>query len=348
MRKGTSKAYYLPAGLITGRVTEFNFGNKFKSGGYLVNLFTWTLDADGLNSYLVALSSAGDVVVYAGDDPDVPGSFREKGSYFIGTPPAGRRLAGSFGGELYLLSRFGLLPLSRLLSGALVQQTDTYLSRRIAPLVNADMAVSRSLNGWEVKLIPSERLLAIATPKRSGLSFKQYVQSIDSEGWSIYRDLPYLTGDAWLDDFYIGTDDGRVLVHSGNLDNVTLEGESDQIEWFGITAFRDYGEAGTYNRTQFIRPVFMAQQPPSYSVEARYDYNIAEVFDVPEAADPSGAVWDVAVWDVSLWAGDFQIIQDVKGASGLGRAIAVTVNGRSGSETTLIRFDVMRDGGGYL
>jgi len=343
VRKNSSIAYYLPAGLITGRVTEFNFGNKFKRGGNIAALYTWTVDGgEGVNSYLVAVSTSGDVIVYQGDDPDVPGNFNLRGNWFIGEPPAGRRLAGSFGGELYLLSIYGLLPMSRLISGTLTQKDDIYLTRRISPLIKSTMRISRGSLGWEVKLIPNENLLLLSTPKQVGFDYIEFVQSINSEGWAVYRDIPYFTGDVWREEFYIGTEDNRVLIHTGNLDNVLLAdpNAATQIEWSGLSVFRDYGSAGSNNRAHFIRPVFMAQQAPSYSVEARYDYNIAEATAAPDAASSSGSLWDVALWDVGLWEGEFQIVDGVKGAAGIGRAIAIAINGRSASETTLLRFDL--------
>lgn len=351
VRKNSAIAYYLPVGLITGRVTEFNFGNKFKQGGNLAALFTWTVDGGaGINSFLVAISTSGDVIVYQGDDPDVPGNFIERGNWFIGQPPAGRRLAGSFGGELYLLSTYGLLPMSKLISGALVQQDDIYLTRKISPIVNDKMALTQDDLGWEVRLVPSENLLLLAAPKEVGLDSVQYVQSINSQGWAIYRDIPYFTGDTWHSQYYIGTDDNRVLLHTGSVDNVLLADPNAaiNIEWSGIMGFRDYGPPGTFNRAHFIRPVFMAEQAPSFTVEARYDYNISEATAPADAVAPSGALWDVAIWDVSLWGGDFQIDDDVRGAAGMGRSIAIALNGRSASKTTLLRFDIMTDGGGLL
>lgn len=351
VRKNSSIGYYLPVGQIYGHVTEFNFGNKFKKGGTLAALFTWTVDGGaGIGSFLVAVSTSGDVIVFQGDDPTVAGSFQERGDWFIGVPPSGRRIAGSFGGELYLLSVYGLLPMSKLISGALVQLDDIYLTRKISPLINDEMSLSSDQLGWEVRLVPRDNLLLLATPKQVGYASKQFVQSINSQGWGIYADIPYFTGDTWHSQYYIGTDDNRVLLHTGDLDNVLLADPdaATQVEWSGIMAFRDYGPPGTYNRAHFIRPVFLAQQSPSYNVSARYDYNITAATAPPDAAATSGAVWDGAVWDLSLWGGDFQVIDDVRGASGMGRSIAVALNGRSSSPTTLVRFDVMSDGGGLL
>ena len=166
VEKGTGNAYYLPVGQVTGTVTKFNFSNKFKQGGYLVGLWNWTVDGgEGIDDYLVAISSAGDVVVYKGTDPASASTFDQRGVYFIGPTPAGRRCAGSFGGELYLLSSYGLLPISKLMSGQVIIDTSIYITRKITPIINTEMAAKRLQLGWEVRLLPSQNLLMVSSPK---------------------------------------------------------------------------------------------------------------------------------------------------------------------------------------
>jgi hypothetical protein len=350
VERDSARAWYLPTGAIYGAATVFNFGNKFKHGGTLVGLYNWTVDGgEGTNDYLVAISSSGDIILYNGSDPSVATDFSQQGQWYIGPPPAGRRIAGSFGGELYVLSAYGIVPLTRLISGALIQQDDVYLSRKITPLINSQMDSVREELGWEIKLISTENLLVCSVPKRVGFSYLQFVQALNSKGWAVYRDVPYFTGDTWDGLFYMGTSDGRVLVHSGTQDAVDLDGESGvAIEWSAMSVFQEYGEVGRYKITQFIRPVFEAAQAPSYSVEARYDYNLSEV--LPSTASPifSGSVWDSGVWDLSLWGGDLVEIEKPVGGSGIGRNIAVAINGSSSSPTILIRYDLMFTSGGVL
>lgn len=350
VERDSARAWYLPTGAIFGAATSFNFGNKFKKGGTLVALFNWTVDGgEGTNDYLVAFSSSGDVVLYLGDDPATATSFTQQGQWYIGPPPAGRRIAGSFGGELYVLSAYGIIPLTRLIAGALIQQDDIYLSRKITPLINDQMLLSRESLGWEIKLIPTENLLVCSVPARTGFSDIQFVQALNSKGWAVYRDIPYYTGDTWEGDFYIGTADNRVLLHTGTQDAVDLNGENGiAIEWSGLSVFQEYGEIGKHKITQFIRPVFLAAQAPSYAVEARYDYNLSEVLSPPAAPSISGSVWDVGVWDSALWGGDFVEIENPVGGSGIGRNIAIAINGSSAAPTILVRYDLMYTTGGFL
>jgi hypothetical protein len=350
VEKSSARAWYLPTGSIFGAATAFNFGNKFKHGGTLVALFNWTVDGgEGTNDYLVAISSSGDVVLYQGSDPSVATSFLQKGQWYIGPPPIGRRIAGSFGGELYLLSTYGIVPLTRLISGALIQQDDVYLSRKITPLINDQMVVTRETLGWEIKLISTENILLTAVPLTAGFDPIQFVQALNTKGWAVYRDIPYFTADTWEGEFYIGTTDGRVVLHTGTQDAVDISGANGvAIEWSALSVFQEYGEIGRYKISQFIRPVFLAAQAPSYAVEARYDYNLSEVLPVPSSPVFSGSVWDSGIWDSALWGGDVIEVENPTGASGIGRNVAVAINGSSSAATILIRYDLMFTTGGYL
>lgn len=350
VERDSARAWYLTAGTIFGAATAFNFGNKFKHGGTLVALYNWTVDGgEGTNDYLVAVSSSGDIILYNGVDPSVATTFTQQGQWYIGPPPAGRRIAGSFGGELYILSAYGIVPLTRLIAGALIQQDDIYLSQKITPLINDQMLLVRNSLGWEIKLISSENLLVASVPERVGFEDIQFVQSLNTKGWAVYRGIPYFTGDTWEGEFYIGTLDGRVLLHTGTQDAVDINGENGiSISWSALSVFQEYGEVGKYKITQFIRPVFLASQSPAYAVEARYDYNLSEVLSPPAAPIFSGSVWDVGIWDAALWGGDFVEIEKPVGGSGIGRNIAIAINGSSSAPTILIRYDLMFTTGGYL
>lgn len=351
VEKNSSRAWYLPTGAVFGAATAFNFGNKFKKGGTLVNLFNWTVDGgEGVDDYLVAVSSGGDVVVYKGNDPAVATDFVQHGVWFIGPPPVGRRISGRLGGELYLLSAYGLLPMSGLVSGTLQQMDEAYLTRKITPLVNLEMIATRETVGWEVKLIPKQNIFLISTPKRDAFPFTQFAQSTNNQGWTVYRDVPYFNGEEWHGNFYFGAGNGTAYIFDGNLDNVSLDGlTSTRINWSVLQAFSDFSEPGIYHIPQYIRPIFIADEIPNYSVEVRFDYNLSDVFGAATpGATTSGTLWDVGVWDLSVWGGDFVLVDTIQGASGIGRAMAIGLNGQSGAETVLIRYDLIFQSGGMV
>lgn len=350
VEKNSARAWYLSSGTIYGAATSFNFGNKFKAGGYLVALYVWTVDGgEGTDDYLVAISSAGDVILYKGNDPASATDWFQHGTWYIGPPPAGRRLAGSFGGELYVTSSYGIIPLTKLISGALIQQANIYITQKISPLITNEMLVSRGSLGWEMKLISSENILLLSVPQQTGVSRTQFVQSLNTNGWAIYRDLPYFTGETWQGKFYIGTEDNRILMHTGTTDDVSIAGAAGvAINWSSLSVFQEYGTIGRYKRIHFIRPIFLGNASPSVSVEARYDYDLDQILPAVIAGVSVGALWDFAVWDTNIWGGELTTFERNFGANGIGRNLAVGLNGSSTGKVILVRYDIMFDEGGAL
>lgn len=354
IEKGTASAWYLDAGSIIGAATEFNFGNKFKKGGTLQGLYNWTVDAgEGADDYLVAVSSGGDVVVYKGTDPDSPTDFFLHGVWFVGPPSAGFRSVGQYGGELYMLSTYGITPISRLLSGQPVQGDQIQASRKINPLIKALLADTSGDRGWELRDVPSENLVIVSTPKQTSLPYRQFALCLQTDGWSSFVGLPYLTGDTWRGAFYFGsstdTTGGTFYRLFGDEDGLSLDNDgASQIEWMALTSFQEYGETAQYHRASLIRPVFISQGVPGFTCEARYDYNIVDAENQSPDGQLSGALWDTAIWDSALWGGLGTVTEGVLGVYGMGRAMAVLLEGRSEAETTLIRMDLLFDSGGFL
>lgn len=344
VEKNSGRAWYTAVGALYGAVTSFNFGNKFQHGGDLRAQYNWSVDGgEGVDDYLVSVSGGGDVILYKGTDPASASTFDQRGQYFIGPPPAGRRLAAAFGGELYLLSSFGIIPLTQLLSGQVISETATLVTRKITPLVNTDMQLYRDDIGWEIRYIPTQNLLMVTTPKQTGISYKQYVQNLDTQGWAFFRDFPVFTGDTWHGFYYHGTEDGIVYVHTGDLDNVLLDDDEsgDEIDWSVLTSYQDYDLPAANRVAQMIRCTFLAALSPAYVAVAKYDYDMSEPLMTPILAPAlSGSLWDVALWDVGLWGGSVITINPLRGANGLGRSMAIWLRGNSRTSTTWIRSDI--------
>ena len=97
-----------------------------------------------------------------------------------------------------------------------------------------------------------------------------------------------------------------------------------------------------------MRPVFRSTGSPSYTAEARYDYNTDPPTTSGSAPVVSGSLWDVALWDVGTWISSGSTVKSVVGGTGIGRAMAVAIAGTSDAETLFIRSDLMFDSAGPL
>jgi hypothetical protein len=310
VERDSGNAWYLVAGEFTGTATQFNFADQFRFGGRLVSLHNWTLDGgQGMDDYLVAVSSAGDIVVYQGTDPASAADFGLVGSWYVGEVPFGNRIATEFSGELYILSVYGLVAMSQVLNGASIQSPDTYITKRISPYIRQTMDDSINDFGWHVHVHPKQSLLFINAPPVAGkpqLAFSLYM---GNNSWSMIRDLRKADTANWQGEVYwTSIDTNKIFIQRGHVDAVYLDPQTDgppqAIEWSMLTAYTDFGNPVAYKRAQFIRPMFVANGVPAFNAEARYDFDIFEITKAPVFTGLTSGFWGDAGDAVFSMAGD--------------------------------------------
>ncbi len=341
VEKGTNSAWYTDVGVFSGAVTEFNFGNKFRYGGHLKSIHGWTLDSGvGPDDLLVAISSAGDVIVYSGTNPTSASTFGIVGAFYIGDFPAGRRCVLSVGGDLYLLSSYGVISARDLLLGQNPYTYEGSISYRINPLLRPSIKQDITSLGWELQVLPDLAKIIVTTPKISNQPFTQFVYDMNLKSWGIWVGLPMTTVVTWKNDVYSGA---VLQVHrvAGTLDNVEITSPSPvPIYWSLLTAYNELESPQMNKVVEFIRPRFVAEGEPTYEVQAFYDYDLRELAQV--IASGSGSdVWDTGIWDQALWGGGKDKFQDLKGGSGMGKTVAIAMSGASTLGTTLVDIGVM-------
>lgn len=347
VQRDTASAWYLPTGAIYGAATEFPMGRAFRAGGHLVGLWNCTYDGGaGMDDSLVAISGGGDVLVWQGTDP--ASAFGLKGVWQIGQPPAGRRIASTFGGDVLLLSRAGLLPLSRLVVGG--TGPEEYATAKVGNYLNSLMLEKADTLGWAMALNPQDaNALMLLIPTGSSDTDLQLVQAAGSRGWFLYRDLPMLSAVPHEGTLYFGTADGRVCRHVNYLDGVTLADPSayEPVDCSLISAFSTLGSP-THKQVQMLRPLFVATDSQvSYNIGARYDYDLDEL-DTATLSLGGAGTWDTAVWDTDVWGGSQYALLEPNGAVGEGVHVAVALRFSSIGRTVLVGVDVSYTSGGLL
>lgn len=349
-QRETGTAWYTAIGAYKGEISPFNFGNKFLTGGNLVALWNWTRDGGaGVDDYLIALSSKGDLLVYKGSDIDIAGQFEQVGVWHLGQPPIGRRQALPYGGDLFFLSIRGVVPLSQILNGTVLTD-DVFTSKKIGGYLQADMAETFSLFGWEMAIHPSRNLVLVNSPKEWGTRPGQYALFVPGRAWGFYRALPARTWATWKDKTYFGTVDGRVCIHQGTKDEVAFDNSLFvNIDWSLLGSFTDWGIPGRLKRGQMIEPKFLTStETPAYACEFRFEFDITPIQYSPALGARVTAVWDAGQWDVSKWGGGTFYTAKWGGGAGWGRHGAAVLRGNSGTEVILVGFDLLFDVGGLL
>lgn len=347
VEKDTGNAWYLAAGAIFGAAASLNMGRQFKAGGPLVGLYGWTYDGGaGIDDSLVGISNGGDVVIWQGTDP--ASDFALRGTWQVGPPPAGRDLTTNVGGDVWILTRFGLLPISQLVVGNTYDRS-RLPAAKVAPLLNLAMMTKANKRGWAMRLHPEDGTLLLMVPTTEGQATEQFAFTLATPAWSQYRDLPIYSSAVLGGKLYYGTVDGKVGVNDGYIDGRTLDDPNayTAVQWALLTSYQNLGNA-RMKQVQMLRPTFISDGAvPAYNAQARYKYDFTELTTVTESAT-SGDVWDTAEWDAAVWSGGDQATQSVTGTAGMGVDVAIAIRGTAITRTALVGVDVFYTQGGVL
>jgi hypothetical protein len=350
IERGTGDAYYGPVDSIAGTFTKFTFGSKFKYGGELLLLTTWTLDGgNGLDDYLVGISRGGDVLTYQGSDPSQP-DWNLTGSFFVGQMPASRKSTKAYAGQLYILSTFGITSLQDLVQGVDPSDMGKSQSAKINRILRGQVIAQKDSPGWELTIHPADGFMQVIQPWEFANNAIQYNQNLLTKAWGYWNSVPMKCAETWQAEYYMGGTDGRVYQYFGSRDEVTIAGSTGvSIPFSILTSFQAVGDHATWKQNGLIRVVGVVGGDVVYNMKSIYDYNV-----IAEANPPSGgisivpALWDAAIWDSGVWDGELTGNYKTEGGQGIGRTLAVAMKGESQSRITIVGWDLTVTGGGFL
>ena len=118
--------------------------------------------------------------------------------------------------------------------------------------------------------------------------------------------------------------------------------------WSLLTRYENRGNAGL-KRVEMLGPAILSEtQNPRVEAKALYDFNLNEPAAPSGSLGGSADTWDSAAWDTAIWGGEYVASQQLRGASGMGRSVAVAIRGSATSRTTLVGVDVLFNQGGVL
>ena len=353
VERNTTKAWYTATlGGIQGNLTPLDFGTRFGKGGHLVQLARWTIDAgDSIDDKLVAVSSSGDVLVWEGNNPDSVTGIKLVGRWFVGKVPEGRRVMSDWGGDVTITSSQGVTQLSELLQG-LANQVSTGLTKKISKYFREAVDLRGDEYGWGFERFPVEGFALLLVPEFGTRKAYQFVINTLTGAWCTFRDLDMVCMDNSNFGFFFGTHDGRVLelTSEATVDDIPLAetGAAKTIKYNLLTHYTHFGTPAEWKRGQFVRPIFIGDAAPTYNCILRYDFDLSP----PPGAIPylpsSTSKWDEGLWNIGVWGGEAQNYNVLGGLNGMGRHIAIALNGETSSKLGLIGFDLMFDSGGML
>jgi hypothetical protein len=306
----------------------------------------------GIDDRLVVVSSQGDVVIYQGTDPDDSTKFSKVGTWYVGPLPAGRRQVTAFGGDVHILSQFGVVPVSKLQSTASVpSDQQQHISYLVDPLLARIMQDYSASQPWQVLDASREELILIGIPMDvvdwGGMFF---AYKFTTQTWSIVSDTRYAYVCPVSNLLFAGTTDGRVVkAFNGSLDNVQIGATfGDPILCQVTPSFQPLGDPGVVKVFTMVRPTFLTTAVPSLRVAMMVDYGIPSVTYAPALPGFASARWDAAIWDADRWSGYLSPLNKWIGCEGTGFTATVQLDYLCGGDTLLMSIDYWDESGGIM
>jgi len=344
----STRAYYLGVGAIQGDASEYDFYAVINRGGDLLYGCNWTFNAGyDIDDYLVLVTSQGEVLIYKGTNPDSLETFALEGVWYVGETPAGRRSFTNFGGEMFITSSLGIVPVGALVNGKVANDFQT-ASSPVQPILIDQFNASKSEFGWELEMVYNQQFLMVKTPEDTSGGHNYYVMNVTTGAWATISGMPMMCVTQIGNAIYFGTSDGLVCqAFKGDSDGEDLSKNAGKpITGRYLSGYNDFGAPSNLKTFQLAKPIFVSYDAPTVGVKIFTRYE--DMFPLVESGlrRSSVAIWNKDKWNQSYFGGGNSTFSPWVGVEGLGYfgALAITVTGKAATQyitTTL----TMKKGG---
>lgn len=285
----SADVWYGGIGSITGALTKFQL-SQIAGGGYAMAIGSWSRDAgDGADDFTVFVMSTGEIIVYQGDPAT---TFSLQGKY-QGAAPIGRQCMFKVGGELVVITRLGLLPVSAAVGGVALDLARIDPWGKIAPLIVSDALLDGDNAGWHGRL--HEGVVYINVPQSTGVLSKQHVLNTRNGAWTTYTGWNASSLCSFSNALYFGAQTGGVVNLVGAADD-----NGTQITAKSNGAFSLPSGPSRTNMFTAVRPKIQANGAVSGLIGVDTDYVVrslvGEQVDLLEdtSTTPWGSAWGSA------------------------------------------------------
>ena len=350
----TAKAFYLPVDSIAGAATVFDFGPLMSKGGYLVATATWTHDGGwGEDDFFVAISSKGQVMIYAGNDPSSADDWFLKGVFEIGAP-IGRRCFSKVGGDLAVITVDGVVPLSQAILMDRAVTRRIAITGRISRAMNESARDAKDNFGWQLQTYPLGTAVLLNVPITEHSLIHQYVMNPLTGAWCRYTGMNACCWEIYLERIFFGGCDGNVFEA-----DVTGRDNGELIVGDLKTAFNYFNARGVNKQYRVMRALMSGDGTVIPNMTINTDYrNTPSPVTIASSYSASGAQWGDFVWgDGTLWAGSTDLINlsDWVSVENEGHCAAVRCRVAAANENEeavvdlrLQAFDILFERGGFV
>ena len=320
-------------------VQVLDLASQFEQGGALVAMADWTRDGgQGADDLAVLISSAGQVLIYGGSNPNATDTTALvlDGKFKI-PPPIGSRCVIRAGADLAILTQTGALPLSSILSLSESQDDQVALTDKIRGAFKTAYAQSPNAAGWEMAEYPMGALLLVNVPQPSSTP-QQYVMNVVTGAWCNFTGLPATTFALLGDALVFGTADGRVVQYDA--------GNQDDGAPVSAVILPAFSVMSTPKKKRFLlaRPLYTGAIGYRPAIKLAVDYDDSRAIlaqgPIPQAGTPWGSPWGAP------WGPQQGSASQWQGLRGIAQAASVLMNVVSNNPFRFDHMDVQFESGG--
>ncbi len=288
VEKGALKVWYSEnVGEVQGNLLSFDLTTIARDGGCLTAIASWTQDGgEGMDDLTVFLTSEGEALVYAGNNPNSADDWKLKGIFRIARP-IGYRCVLSYQGDIVVITEDGYLPLSKALPMACANNSQIAFSDKIRGLVLSRTRTNANKPGWQALVYNRGGYAIFNVPVNQ--QFEQHVINTNTGAWCRFTGIPALCWGMFNGRAYFGTDDGIMLFDDGYSDNhAYINGQVAQA----------YSGFGTSNikKVQLLNPRTKSANPYALVVYTNADFSDMKI-DFAENIGYAGlSKWSTAAY----------------------------------------------------
>lgn len=325
-------------------------------GGYLLWTGSFTNQTASTSAeYFYAISSEGEIIMYAGDAPDAA-NWGQVARFYIGKP-LGFRSFVRVNNDTWIFTQQGIVPLSALFETD-PEQALNAVGKRINSIITEYATAIPFNHSWYGFFWSAGRRVYVNVPDSSSTSFF-LVFSLDTKGWTVFRlydpthnhqatvfkNLPFYgsaTGVIWQGE-------------TGYADAVTATSTGQAITFSGRTAFSFYDSRGNYKAFKDIRPLLKTRRGITLALGLDTNFQRSPTVTSITTSPGTFTAWGstggsptYTPWG-SAWSSDTEYIFDRFAVKGQGHCAAVRFGGTiKNTSCQIYGFEIRFDLGGQV
>jgi len=352
LQGGSGLAFFLPLNSVYGKAGVIDLGQFLQHGGGLAYAVDWTYDSGkGIDDRLIFMGNNGDMAIYEGTDPADAAKWAMVGLWYVGRVPKGRRGFDAYAGDVLIITEFGVLSISDLVSGRITNmQGQSSVAPKVNPTIARAVSATIAEKYWQLVNYPTEELVMLLSPARLQDTSQRFdwAMSHFNRSWTTFTVLEPYTAVLHEGQFIFSDRNGKVFQgFYGYDDAASYDGTVEGTEVTGQfqTGFHDYGTPNANKRAQRVRMLGRSDGHPTYLIKIVPEYDLGDLPSPGGAAVNIDALWNAALWDSAVWQSHSASWRKWFGVSSFGKRLSVQAAVRGSGYTLVTDYEITYEQG---